>query len=101
MMTGDSYNLPIQIETNMGFANMGTFEDMEVMFGDVRKTISKGEIKYDNEKQAFLIPLSQQETFRQKRNIEIQIRCKFPDGSVIGVSAGNYDIEKATSKVVL
>ena len=54
MMTGDSYNLPIQIETSMGFANMGTFEDMEVMFGDVRKTISNGEIKYDTEKQAFL-----------------------------------------------
>jgi hypothetical protein len=101
MMTGDSYNLPIQIETNMGFANMGTFEDMEVMFGDVLKTISKGEIKYDNEKQAFLIPLSQQETFRQKRNIEVQIRFKFPDGSVIGISAGNYNIEKSTSKVVL
>lgn len=100
-MTGDAYRLPIQIETSMGLANMGTFEDLEVMFGDVRKTISGGEIKYDEEKQAFLIPLSQKETFRQKRNVEIQIRCKFPDGSVVGVSAGNYDIEKATSKVVL
>ncbi len=101
MMTGDAYNLPIQIETNMGFANMGTFEDVEVMFGNVRKTISGGEIKYDEGKQAFLIPLSQKETFRQKRNVEIKIRCKFPDGSVIGVSAGNYDIEESASKVVL
>ena len=101
MMTGDSYNLPIQIETSMGFANMGTFEDMEVMFGDVRKTISNGEIKYDDKKQAFLVPLSQKETFRQKSNVEIQIRVKFADGSVVGISAGEYSIEKATSKVVL
>ena len=101
MMTGDSYNLPIQIETNMGFANMGTFEDLEVMFGDVRKTISNGEIKYDNEKQAFLIPLSQKETFRMRDKEEIQIRCKFVDGSVKGVSAGEIDIVKSVSKVVL
>ena len=100
-MTGDAYKLPIALQLGDVVADNKIFKELEVFVGDVRKTLSSGEIEYDEEQKVFLIPLSQKETFRQKRNIEIQIRCKFPDGSVIGISAGNYDIEKATSKVVL
>ena len=101
MMTGDSYNLPIQISTSNGIANFSAFEELEVMVGNIRKTISNGDITYDEERQMFLIPLTQQETFRQKNPVEVQIRAKFFDGEVIGISAGTVDLTKSTSKVVL
>ena len=101
MMTGDSYRVPIKLETANGIANPDTFEDIEVMFGDIRKTLSEGGIEYDAEKERFLIPLSQKETFRCKGDVNVQIRCKFADGSVVGISAGTYNVEKSTSKVVL
>lgn len=100
-MTGDAYKLPIQISTTDGIANLSTFKDIEVMFGTIRKTLANKEIEYDEERQMFLLPLTQQETFRQKEKVNVQIRCKFEDGSVIGIDAGEYDLAKATSKVVL
>lgn len=100
-MTGDSFDLPIQISTNNGIANFSTFEDLEVMFGNVRKTISDNDITFDEKRQMFLIHLSQEETFQQKNPVEVQIRAKFFDGEVIGISAGYVDVLKSTSKVVL
>lgn len=101
MMMGDSYSLPIQLKTTEGIANFSTFEDLEIMFGNVRKTISNGEITYDDERQMFLVPLSQNETFRQKNPVEVQARAKFFDGEVVGINLGLVDIQKSASKVVL
>lgn len=101
MMTGDAYNLPIRIETTEGVVSPSMFAEIEVFVGDVRKTLTKEEITFDEERQMFLVPLSQKETFRMRDKEEVQIRCKFVDGSVKGVSAGEIDIVKSVSKVVL
>lgn len=101
MMMGDSYSLPIQLRTAEEIANLSTFEELEIMFGNVRKTISNGEITYDEERQMFLVPLSQNETFRQKNPVEVQARAKFFGGDVVGINLGFVDIQKSTSKVVL
>ena len=45
--------------------------------------------------------LTQQETFRLRGDVEVQLRCKFPDGDVVGISVGTVNFEKSTSKVVL
>lgn len=101
MMTGDSYTIPIKITTPLGIANKDTFSDVEIMFGNVRKTLANGDIKYDEERQFFLIPFTQKETFRFGQNTDMQIRVKFMDGSVIGIPIKKYDFEKSMSKVVL
>lgn len=101
MMMGDSYLLPIKIETAEGTANPSMFEEIEVFFGNVRKTFLNGQIVFDEEKEAFMVSLSQKETFRQKEKVSVQIRVKTFGGNVIGIDAGTVDLAKATSKVVL
>jgi hypothetical protein len=101
MMTGDSYLLPIKIETENGAAKPSMFKEIEVFFGDVRKTFLRGEITFDEKTETFMVPLSQKETFRQKETVAVQIRVKTLAGDVIGINAGTVDIAKAKSKVVL
>ena len=101
MMTGDSYRLPIKIETTEGVATPAMFEEVEVFVGNIRKTLSSGQISFDDERQMFLIPLSQEETFRLREKNKVQLRCKFEDNSVVGIDAGEIELTKATSKVVL
>ena len=101
MMQGDQYKLPIEIKTTEGNAKPATFEDLEIFVGSVRKTLGKGEVSYDDENETFLVFLTQQETFRLRGDIEVQLRCKFPDGDVVGISAGTVNFEKSTSRVVL
>lgn len=101
MMTGDAYKLPIALQVGDAVAEPLMFKELEVFVGNIRKTMSSGEVVFDYEKKVFLVPLTQQETFRQRENIEVQIRCKFKDGSVIGIKAGELNLAKAVSKVVL
>lgn len=101
MMQGDQYKLPIEIKTTEGNAKPATFEDLEIFVGSVRKTLGKGEVSYDDENETFLVFLTQRETFRLRGDIEVQLRCKFPDGDVVGISAGTVNFEKSTSRVVL
>ena len=101
MMAGDSYQLPIRLETEEGVADPSAFKEIEVFFGDVRKTFSKGEVIFDEETGFYMVPLSQKETFRQKEIVDVQIRVKTFSGNVIGIEAGTVDLAKATSKVVL
>ena len=101
MMQGDQYKLPIEIKTTEGNARPATFEDLEIFVGSVRKTLGKGEVSYDDENETFLVLLTQQETFRLRGDVEVQLRCKLPDGDVVGISAGTVNFEKSTSRVVL
>lgn len=101
MMQGDQYKLPIEIKTTEGNAKPATFEDLEIFVGSVRKTLGKGEVSYDDENETFLVLLTQQETFRLRGDVEVQLRCKFSDGDVVGISAGTVNFEKSTSRVVL
>lgn len=101
MMQGDQYKLPIEIKTTEGNAKPATFDDLEVFVGSVRKTLGKGEVSYDDENETFLVFLTQRETFRLRGDVEVQLRCKFPNGDVVGISAGTVNFEKSTSRVVL
>lgn len=101
MMQGDQYRLPIEVKTTEGNAKPSTFDDLEIFVGSVRKTLGKGEVSYNDENETFLVPLTQQETFRLRGDVEVQLRCKFPDGDVVGISAGIVNFEKSTSRVVL
>lgn len=101
MMQGDSYKLPIQINTAEGALVPDMIEDIEVFVGQIRKTYRNGEITYDEEQTAFLVDLSQKETFRLRGKEKVQARVKFTEDDVVGVDLGELDIANATSKVVL
>ncbi len=101
MMAGDSCNLPIKIVIGSGVADASAFTDMEVHVGHVRKTLYGGDITYDAEKGAFLVPLTQEETFSLRGRQKINLRCKFPGGNVIGTDLGTVVFEPSLSKEVI
>ena len=101
MKQGDQYALPIQIETNEGIAGATTFADLEVFLGSVRKTLSGGDIKYNSGTKTFNVYFTQKDTFKLNGAEELQIRCKFDSGDVIGIKAGSYSVEDSLSRVVL
>lgn len=101
MMTGDSCNLPIKIFIASGQANASDFTDVEVHVGHVRKTLYGGEITFDTESGAFLVPLTQEETFSLRGRQKINVRCKFPGGNVIGADLGTVVFEPSLSKEVI
>lgn len=102
LMQGDQYNIPIEILTSNGIANLNTFEDIEVQIGPIRKTLGKKQITYDSENKVFLFPLRQEDSFRlKKKNVEVQVRVKLFTGDIIGTSLGYFNIEDALSRVKL
>lgn len=101
MMQGDQYALPIQIETNEGIADATTFANLEVFLGSVRKTLSGGDIEYNSGTKTFNVYFTQKDTFKLNGAEELQIRCKFDSGDIIGIKAGSYNVEASLSRVVL
>lgn len=103
MMQGDSYNLPIELTVGdpAKLVTPDMLDDLEVVIGNVRKTLGKGDITYDAERSLFLVYLSQQDTFRLCGNESVKIRPKFIRGDVIGINAGALTVEHGASKVVL
>ena len=102
MMKGDAYYLPIKIETDSGVATAESFVDIEVCIGNtIRKLMSSGEIIYDVEQAAFLVPLSQAETFRLNNRERMNVRCKLYSGDIIGVDLGVLEFTSSLSKEII
>ena len=101
MMSGDSYRLPIIIETSEGNANAETFAEIEFCIGKVRKTKSGGDVTYDSDRGVFLVDLDQEDTFRLRGRSKMHLRCKFHGGDVIGFDLGTLDFIPSISREVL
>lgn len=102
MMKGDSYSLPIAIDTADGRATPAIFDDIEVCLGrNLRKTLSAGEIGYDEDRLLFLVPLTQEETFALSLKTKVVLRCKGKDGTVVGIDLGVLEFAPTLSKEVL
>lgn len=102
MMQGDQYMQPIAIKKKSGEPLTDQeLDDMEVMIGSVRKTLSSGTVTFDSENQVFLVRLTQAETFRMNGAEDVIARVKFLTGDVIGIRVGKIDWAASKSKVVL
>lgn len=102
MMQGDQYMQPISIKKKNGEPLTDReLDDMEVMIGNVRKTLSGGTVTFDSEDQVFLVHLTQAETFRMNGVEDVIARLKFLTGDIIGIKFGKIDWEASKSKVVL
>lgn len=101
MMQGDQYRLPMSVTMNGTAVTGEAVANVEVMLGSIRKTIEDGDIFYDPLQEAFLISLTQEDTFRLRGGVKVNLRCKFLSGDVIGADLGIVDISQSTSKVVL
>ncbi len=103
IMQGDQYPLTVSL-TDAGGAPIPApaIGEIEVMIGDLRKTLSAGEITYDEKSGNFTVPLTQEETFAMDaRAQKVQVRIRSYDGNVIGEDAGILHVRAARSKAVL
>lgn len=102
MMQGDQYNIPIEILAEDGATDPTLFQDVEIVFGSLVKTMAKEQISYDAEGKVFLFPLSQKESMNMPQKVKVQVRVKL-NGSedVIGCDLGEIDVAKTMSKAVL
>lgn len=102
MMRGDAFSLPIRIDTNSDSASADSFAEVEICIGNtIRKTLSAGEITYDEERSLFLVPLTQEETFGLHSRVRITVRCKYLNGDVVGVDLGILELAPTLSKEVI
>ena len=100
MMQGDSYYIDIVVTDNATNEAL-TADELNKVEVAIGKTYIK-EAEYDEEKNVWRAELTQQESFNLPPVAQqVQIRCKYNDGRVIGEDCGMIDIDKALSKEVL
>ncbi len=104
IMQGDQYAIPFDILASDGTpADGSTFAEVEIVVGSMRKTMTSGAVVYDAGKQAFLFPLTQEETFALTTGAPVgaQVRVKLPSGDVFGINLGLINITLSSSTEVL
>lgn len=97
---GNTYELPVKLSYKEGVIDGQMVSEAEFTFGAIRK-MYPDEVTYDAERQAFIVPLSQCETFLLQGNVKYQARVKFTDGAVKGTRIGCSKVYDSISKAVL
>lgn len=102
IMQGDAYSLPFTITADGETVTRETVENVEFVLDEIHKTLSDGGIEYSAEDEAWLLPLSQEETFSLAPILHIaQVRIKFVDSVVIGKVFFEVNVIRAQSREVL
>lgn len=103
IMQGDQYPLQFTLKiSDTAPMPANTVGEIEVTIGTLRKTLTAGEISYDERTGGFTLPLTQEETFAlDARAHKMQVRLRSKSGEVIGEDAGTLTVRAAQSKAVL
>jgi hypothetical protein len=99
---GDQYRIPLEFKNQNG-ENLTTedVKDIEVIIGNIRKTLLDGGVGFDAESGAFYIHLMQEETFKMSGSVKITARILLKNGDVVGVNLGSINFNATDSKAVL
>ncbi len=103
IMQGDQYPLTFALTGADGASvPREVLGEIEIVIGDLRKTLSAGEITYDESTGMISLPLTQEETFSlEARAQRVQVRIRSYDGKVIGEDVGTLTVRASQSKAVL
>ena len=103
MMQGDGYGLPFEIWKDEETPVVpGDLEDLQITLGHLTRTWARGELEYDREKNLWIFPLTQQESFSLPSGcVPCQLRLRWVGGSVEGVSLGHIHVEESITREVL
>lgn len=101
MMQGDSYSLGVKILNNAGSAiSPDDVTDVEITIGRVSKSMSKGQLSYENH--SWLYPVNQSESQSILPGIvPAQVRVVWKNGSVEGAKINGIRMHESLSKEVL
>lgn len=101
-MQGDQYRIPVELMFEDGSPiTQSDIKDLEVSIGRIRKTLSDGDISFEQSENLFYVYVTQKETFTLLGDVKIQARILFPSGDVIGIELGTKNFGLSLSKVVL
>lgn len=95
MLQGNTYLMPIKICDADGVVIKGEqVEKGEFVFGGITKFYggADGEVVWDESREAFILPLSEEETFGFRGVVEYQGRVLLKDGSVSGSVPKSEDV---------
>lgn len=98
LMQGNTYALPIKLKMCGRYITPDDVDVVEFTFGNVVKNYPQ-HVSYSDG--AFILPLSQEETFALAGMIKYQTRVLFKDGQVKSTPVQNGNVSVSISKVVL
>lgn len=102
IMQGDQYEKPLKILINKEEVPCEQIDDIEVVISNCTKSMRKGHLYYSTELQAWLLQLSQEDTFAMHEGKQtFQVRVKLLNGEVIGRVLPDIKIVRSRSKEVL
>lgn len=100
VMQGDQYLIPITIVYDGEDPDLEAIDRIEFAIGHTVKYYPE-EVHYKEDTKEFMFPLTQEESFKMKATVPVQIRVHFTSGDVIGTPVGNVAIRDSISKRVL
>ena len=90
-----------QFRVRSCFVTADELKDVEIFVGTLRKSLSNGGVKFDENDNLFYVFVNQKETFLFLGDTNVQARILYLSGDVVGVNLGTINFERSTSKVVL
>ena len=86
LLQGNTYELPIQIKDPKGnIVTAHNVTKVQFVFADYEKYYGEnGEVTFDEERKAFIVPLTEDETFALSGNVKWQARFLFDNGKISG-----------------
>lgn len=101
MMQGDSYQLGVKILNNAGsIVRQEDVIDVEITIGRVSKTLSKGQLRFENN--SWVYPVTQSESMKILPGVvPAQVRVVWKNGAVEGKKIEGIRMHESLSKEVL
>lgn len=103
-LKGNTYGLPVQLFNSAGVVlGANDVAVVQFVFGKTEKFYGTedGTVTYDENQQAFIVPLTQEETFAFSGSIKWQVRVIYGDGAVDGTVPKAENVLESITKTVL
>jgi len=96
---GDQYSIPIYITSQGTYLDLSEISAVEITLHNITKKYP-GEVTYDSNSGAFLMPITQKESFSMptKKRLYAQARILYSDGTVFGTDPLDFFIGESLSK---
>lgn len=101
IMQGDAVELPFVVKMDGKLVTPDVAETVEITIGTLTRRYP-GEVTYDEKKQQWLCPLTQEQTFGfPAGSMTTQVRVRLPSGSVRGAPGRTVRVTESLSKGVI
>lgn len=93
---GATYNLPFYLSFGKGWVRPEDVQEIEFYFGNIVKSFSKNEITYNEEKNQYVVIITEQDTLNTnyKKKHNLQIRVVFSSGDIKFSVPQEFTIDK-------